>query len=44
MALEELGLPYNLNTVSISTNVQKEKWFTDINPNGRIVSLEEYLL
>jgi hypothetical protein len=36
ITFEELGIPYNLEAIDISTNVQKEPWFIKINPNGRI--------
>jgi len=36
ITLEELGIPYEVNHVDISTNVQKEEWFLEMNPNGRI--------
>jgi glutathione S-transferase len=39
MALEELGLPYELEHVDISTNRQKEPWFLEINPTGRIPAI-----
>ena len=41
MALEELGLPYNLEHVKISTMRQKEPWFLEINPNGRIPAITD---
>lgn len=31
IALEELGLLYELHKIDISKNVQKEAWFLDIN-------------
>ncbi|TCD70567.1 glutathione S- transferase, nitrogen catabolite repression regulator [Steccherinum ochraceum] len=38
--LEELkamyGLDYDVHPINISTNVQKEPWFINLNPNGRI--------
>jgi glutathione S-transferase len=41
--LEELkaayGLQYDYEAVNISKNTQKEPWFIDINPNGRIPAL-----
>ncbi|GAB7358233.1 hypothetical protein MBLNU230_g0384t1 [Neophaeotheca triangularis] len=37
--LEELGLPYEHTKIDISKNTQKEQWFLDINPNGRIPAL-----
>lgn len=41
IALEELGLPYKTEHLNISTNVQKEPWFLEINPNGRIPALTD---
>jgi glutathione S-transferase len=41
IALEELGLPYKLHHVDISKNTQKEPWFLDINPNGRIPAITD---
>ncbi|KAH8812609.1 glutathione S-transferase [Xylogone sp. PMI_703] len=39
MALEELGLPYEFERVDISTLRQKEPWYLEINPNGRIPAI-----
>lgn len=43
ITLEELkeayGLEYKQSNINISTNKQKEPWFIDINPNGRIPAL-----
>jgi GST-like protein len=39
ITLEELGLPYNLHVIDLSTGAQKEPWFTAINPNGRIPAM-----
>ena len=41
MALEELGLPYEVDHVDISTNRQKEPEFLAINPNGRIPAITD---
>lgn len=41
MALEELGLPYKTVHLDISTDVQKEPWFLEINPNGRIPAITD---
>ena len=41
IALEELGLPYKVEHIDISTNKQKEPWFLEINPNGRIPALTD---
>lgn len=37
--LEELGIDYELNAVDLSSNEQKSKSFTAINPNGRIPAI-----
>jgi glutathione S-transferase len=37
--LEELGLPYELHAIDLSSGAQKEPWFTAINPNGRIPAI-----
>jgi GST-like protein len=36
IALEELGLPYEVRPIALSRNEQKEEWFLKLNPNGRI--------
>ena len=41
IALEELGLPYETTHVNITKNTQKEPWFLEINPNGRIPALTD---
>jgi len=41
IALEELGLPYEVHSIDISTNKQKEDWFLKINPNGRIPAITD---
>ncbi|KAL6826175.1 glutathione S-transferase GstA [Trichoderma camerunense] len=43
MALEELGLPYEVEHIDITTNRQKEPWFLEINPNGRIPAITDTL-
>lgn len=43
IALEELGLKYELTPIDISKNTQKEPWFLEINPNGRIPALTDEL-
>lgn len=37
--LEELELPYTVHPIDISTGVQKERSFVEINPNGRIPAI-----
>jgi len=39
IALEELALPYEMHVLELGKNVQKEPWFTAINPNGRIPAI-----
>ena len=41
ITLEELDLPYKVTKIDISKNTQKEQWFLDINPNGRIPALTD---
>ncbi|KAL7784156.1 glutathione S-transferase GstA [Trichoderma afarasin] len=43
MALEELGVPYEFEHIDITTNRQKEPWFLEINPNGRIPAITDTL-
>ncbi|KAJ9633392.1 Glutathione S-transferase 2 [Knufia peltigerae] len=43
MALEELGLPYDVEHIDISSRRQKEPWFLEINPNGRIPAIVDTL-
>ena len=37
--LEELGLPYTVHQIDITTGIQKEPDFLAINPNGRIPAI-----
>ena len=39
--MEELGLPYNVRKIDMTTNEQKTEWFTEINPNGRIPAITD---
>ncbi|QAT89222.1 glutathione S-transferase [Corallococcus coralloides] len=39
VALEELGLPYTVHALDISTGVQKQPEFLALNPNGRIPAI-----
>lgn len=42
IALEELGLYYEVRSLDFSTAEQKEDWFLQINPNGRIPALVDH--
>ncbi len=39
ITLEELGIPYAVVPIDLGKNVQKEPWFLEINPNGRIPAI-----
>jgi glutathione S-transferase len=39
IALEELGLPYEVHALSLRKLEQKQPWFLAINPNGRIPAI-----
>ena len=39
ICLEELELPYDAKFVDFTKNEQKENWYLDINPNGRIPAI-----
>ncbi|WP_419814609.1 glutathione S-transferase family protein [Glacieibacterium sp.] len=41
VALEELGLPYEVHRIDLMKGEQKEQWFLDICPNGRIPALTD---
>ncbi|EGP92274.1 unnamed protein product [Zymoseptoria tritici ST99CH_1A5] len=41
ITLEELGLKYEHTKIDISKNTQKEPWFLEINPNGRIPAVTD---
>ncbi|KAF5678682.1 glutathione S-transferase [Fusarium heterosporum] len=41
IVLEELGLDYKVVTLDFSKHEQKEPWFLEINPNGRIPALTD---
>ena len=42
IALEELGLPYQLRALDLGAKEQKEPWFLAINPNGRIPAIIDH--
>lgn len=35
------SLPYKVHKIDFSANAQKEPWFLEINPNGRIPALTD---
>ena len=37
--LEEIGLPYRVNPISLGKLDQKQDWYLEINPNGRIPTI-----
>jgi GSH-dependent disulfide-bond oxidoreductase len=39
IALEEMGLAYELHALNLTRKDQKEDWFLKINPNGRIPAI-----
>src|SRR5882762_3128431 len=39
IALEELGLPFNVHPLAFSKQEQKAEWYLKINPNGRIPAI-----
>jgi glutathione S-transferase len=39
ITIEELGIPYRLHVIDLSSGAQKEPWFLAINPNGRIPAM-----
>lgn len=41
LIMEELGLKYEVKPINIMTNEQKQDWYLDINPNGRIPALKD---
>ncbi|KAF2114488.1 glutathione S-transferase [Lophiotrema nucula] len=41
ITLEELSIPYKVQKLDISKNTQKEPWFLEINPNGRIPAITD---
>lgn len=39
IALEEMGLPYNIHPIDLSKGEQKQEWYLKLNPNGRIPTI-----
>ena len=42
VALEELGLPYDVRKIDMMGGEQKQPWFLDICPNGRIPAIVDH--
>jgi glutathione S-transferase len=42
IALEELELPYSVRPISLGKLEQKEAWFLEINPNGRVPAIIDH--
>ena len=40
IALEELGLKYEVKKIELIKGIQREPWFLKLNPNGRIPVLK----
>ena len=41
IALEELSLPYLVHPIDLTRQEQKEPWYLEINPNGRIPAIKD---
>lgn len=39
ITLEELGIPYRVHAIDLGRNEQKERWYLELNPNGRIPTI-----
>ena len=39
VTLEELGIPYEVHPIDLMEQTQKQSWFLEINPNGRIPAI-----
>ena len=42
VALEELGLAYEVRRIDLAAGEQKEPWFLKINPNGRLPAIVDH--
>eukprot|EP00954_Amorphochlora_amoebiformis_P025557 1373899-Amorphochlora_amoeboformis.AAC.1 len=42
IALEELGIDYNVVYIDFGKKQQKEPWYLEINPNGRIPAIVDH--
>ncbi len=41
IALEEMGLPYEVRVIDFATLEQKSDWYIKLNPNGRIPTVDD---
>ena len=41
IALEEMGLPYEVRVIDFATQEQKADWYVKLNPNGRIPTVDD---
>ena len=41
IALEEMGLPYEVRVIDFASSEQKADWYVKLNPNGRIPTLDD---
>jgi glutathione S-transferase len=41
IALEEMGIPYEVRVIDFAANEQKADWYVKLNPNGRIPTLTD---
>jgi len=41
IALEEMGLPYEVRAIDFAAQEQKADWYVKLNPNGRIPTLDD---
>jgi GST-like protein len=39
VTLEELALPYQVHAINLAQNEQREEWYLQLNPNGRIPTI-----
>ena len=42
ITLEELGLPYTVRPIALDKKEQREPWYLEINPNGRIPTIVDH--
>ena len=41
IALEEMGLPYEVRVIDFASQEQKADWYLELNPNGRIPTIDD---